>query len=226
MNIGNDWITKAMVMNTLSGNQKLPTQLGASGSDFSDIFASVLTNLINQSESRTPIQPNLPVDFFGMNTGNLTFDTIVPDMKEISSSSTASLRFQPTSADKMNQVLDGKLKGMGDVFVRAGQLFNVDSTLLSAIAIHETGNGKSSAANVKNNIAGMMGVNGLKSYASVEDSIMDMARNIGKNYLGKGLSNIAEIGAKYAPVGAGNDPTGLNNHWVKGVTKFFNILKA
>lgn len=68
----------------------------------------------------------------------------------------------------------------------------------------------------------MMGNHGLKSYASIEDSIMDMAQNLSKNYLGKGLSSIATIGSKYAPIGAGNDPTGLNNHWVTGVNKYFN----
>ncbi|MBW9235637.1 glucosaminidase domain-containing protein, partial [Leptospira santarosai] len=80
--------------------------------------------------------------------------------------------------------------------------------LLSAIAIHETGNGSSRAINNKNNVAGMMGKNGLRSYESVEESIFDMARNLRKNYLNQGIDTIAKIGAKYAPIGAGNDPTG------------------
>lgn len=136
-----------------------------------------------------------------------------------------SLSFSQISPEKLDQELDGKLKGMGQVFYQAGKLFNVDPALLVAISQHETGNGKSQSANVKNNIAGMMGTSGLKSYPSVEASIMDMARNISSNYLGKGLSNISKIGAKYAPIGATNDPTGLNNHWVSGVTQYYNQLK-
>jgi len=30
------------------------------------------------------------------------------------------------------------------------------------------------------------------------------------------------LGNRYCPVGADNDPTGLNRHWVKNVTKFYN----
>ncbi|MDV2686981.1 glucosaminidase domain-containing protein, partial [Alkalihalophilus lindianensis] len=78
-------------------------------------------------------------------------------------------RYQTISADKLNQELGGKLQGMGQAFVNAGKVFNVDPALLAAIAQHETGNGKSRAAVEKNNIAGMMGINGLKSYASVEE---------------------------------------------------------
>ena len=55
---------------------------------------------------------------------------------------------------------------------------------------------------------------------------MDMARNISNNYLGKGLSSISDIGAKYAPIGASNDPTGLNNYWVNGVTQYYNQLRT
>jgi hypothetical protein len=143
-----------------------------------------------------------------------------------STHSSESLRFNSVQANKLNQVLEGKLKDKGQAFVRAGQQYNVNPLLLAAISQHETGNGKSKAAIEKNNVTGMMGVNGLKSYSSVEDSINDMARNLSKNYLGLGLTSIGTIGAKYAPVGAKNDPTGLNNHWVKGVTKYFDRLKV
>ncbi|QCJ45175.1 conjugal transfer protein [Bacillus sp. S3] len=214
-----------MLMNTITGSQKLPSQLGTAGSDFSNIFASVLTNLMNQTGSQSAIQPNMMADLFAVNTGNIIQSNMVSNLGSLQTNPFDSLRFQAITPDKIDRLLDGKLKGMGTVFVQAGQLYNVDPALLAAIAMHETGNGTSRAALVKNNIAGMMGRDGLKSYASVEDSIMDMARNIGKNYLGKGLSSIAEIGAKYAPVGAENDPTGLNNHWVKGVTKFVVQMK-
>ena len=69
-----------------------------------------------------------------------------------------------------------------------------------------------------------MGKNGLRSYASVEDSIFDMARNLRQNYLNEGKDTIAKIGAKYAPVGAANDPTGLNNHWTQGVSNYYSKL--
>lgn len=35
---------------------------------------------------------------------------------------------------------------------------------------------------------------------------------------------IEKIQSKYAPINANNDPTGLNNNWVSGVTYFYNQL--
>lgn len=134
------------------------------------------------------------------------------------------LSFKPIQFLKLESSLGGKLSGTSAHFINAGKKYDLDPNLLSAIAIHETGNGTSRAANEKNNIAGMMGKNGLRSYDSVEESIFDMARNLRQNYLNQGKTTIAAIGAKYAPVGASNDPTGLNNHWVTGVNRQLNKL--
>jgi hypothetical protein len=95
-----------------------------------------------------------------------------------------------------------------------------------AIAIFETGNGSSSAARNKNNIGGMMGKNGLMSFDSIDSGIEAMIRNLSKNYISQGLTTIDQIARKYAPVGAANDPNGLNKNWVNGVTKIYNQLKG
>lgn len=134
------------------------------------------------------------------------------------------LAFKPIQFLKLENILGGKLSGTASHFINAGKKYDLDPNLLSAIAIHETGNGTSRAANEKNNVAGMMGKNGLRSYESVEESIFDMARNLRQNYVDQGRTTVAAIGAKYAPVGAGNDPTGLNNHWVTGVNRQLNKL--
>lgn len=134
------------------------------------------------------------------------------------------LSFKPIQFIKLENTLGGKLSGTSAHFINAGKKYDLDPNFLSAIAIHETGNGSSRAVNEKNNVAGMMGKNGLRSYDSLEESIFDMARNLRQNYLNQGKTTIAEIGAKYAPVGAGNDPTGLNNHWVTGVNRQLNKL--
>lgn len=128
------------------------------------------------------------------------------------------------SASELNSKLNGVLKNTGDFFVEAGKKYQINPALLASIAIHETGNGSSNAAKYKYNVAGMMGKNGLKTYDSIQDSIFDMARNLRQNYLDKGKTTIADIGAKYAPIGAANDPTNLNNHWVNGVQRYFNTF--
>lgn len=215
MIIGDDWFIKTMIVNTLYRTEKQYPQMPTSSSEKDkNLFTSVINQLLMEKELQLSLPTNL-----------VTFEPNL-ELKNIAMSSDKPLRFQHINEEKLNQVLDGKLRGMGQIFLREGQRFNIDPALLAAIAQHETGNGKSRAAIEKNNIAGMMGHNGLKSYSSVEESIIDMARNLSKNYLGLGLSSIAKIGAKYAPVGANNDPTGLNNHWVSGVSKYYEEIRV
>ncbi|NYE06757.1 hypothetical protein F4694_003537 [Bacillus niacini] len=223
MIIGDDWFTKNMLVNSLYRSESLRNKL-TSQTEASELFSQVLNQLLNGNDLHLPDTAQPKINSFDLNL----YSSINPysNMPAMPISTGEPFRYQYIHPEKINQVLDRKLTGMGEAIVRAGQKHNIDPALLAAVAIHETGNGTSKAANEKNNVAGMMGKNGLKSYASVEESIMDMARNLSKNYLGEGLSSISQIGAKYAPIGAANDPTNLNNHWVTGVTRFLNQLKA
>ena len=227
MIIGDDWFTKTMLINTLSRNEQVKSQMGTTKIDFGDLFTSVLNELM-QKELPISSTPTLQSFVDNLPSNNLSLANDIPNTGLLNNTFSTSepLRFQTISSEKINQILDGKLKGMGDAFISAGQKYNVNPALLTAIAQHETGNGTSKAAYVKNNVAGMMGKYGLKSYSSIEESIMDMARNLSKNYLGMGLTSISKIAGKYAPIGADNDPTGLNNHWVNGVSKYLGQLKA
>lgn len=214
-----------MLVNTLYRNENLRTQL-TTASEGNDLFAQVLNQLLSQKDIHTNVQPKINYLDLGLYSSLNPGMGMGMGMSAMPISTGEPFRFQSIDPEKINQVLDGKLTGMGGAIVRAGQKHNIDPALLTAIAQHETGNGASRAAMEKNNVAGMMGKNGLKSYGSVEESIMDMARNLSKNYLGQGFSSISQIAAKYAPVGATNDPTNLNNHWVSGVTRFINQIKA
>jgi beta-N-acetylglucosaminidase len=213
MSIGDDWFIKSMIVNTLHRAEQLKPRMTASQNEVEKDFVTVLNQLLLEKNLTLPNSLDInSLDSFS------EFNTTISNLGD-------SLRFQPTNADKLNQALDGKLKGMGEIFIREGRRYNMDPAFLAAIAQHETGNGKSKAAIEKNNIAGMMGANGLKSYASIEASIIDMARNLSTNYMDKGFTTIPKIGSKYAPIGANNDPTGLNNHWVTGVSHYLDQLK-
>lgn len=141
---------------------------------------------------------------------------------------TSSVLNQPVSSpQKAAQVLSPALLQYESAFRRAGEKYGVDPDLLMAIAIHETGNGTSSAFRNKKNAMGVSpNGGGPRSFETVEAGIEYMAGQLARNYLGKGLTTIAAIGKKYAPPGASNDPKGLNSHWVKGVSEYYFQLKA
>lgn len=65
---------------------------------------------------------------------------------------------------------------------------------------------------------------GFIQFATLEEGINGMARNLYKNYIGMGITTIEAIGAKYAPPGAANDPHGTNGLWPALVTKFAQQL--
>lgn len=129
----------------------------------------------------------------------------------------------PSAADATAKSLGG-LAAYRDVFMDAAARNGLDPKLLMAIAMHETGRGTSSAFRNKKNAMGVSDAKGPRAFASVEDSIYFMARQLKRNYLDKGLRTVEQIGAKYAPIGAENDPRGLNKNWVDGVNRYLNEL--
>lgn len=155
---------------------------------------------------------------------NVTISPASPEMREFFK------REYPGSQDWKqdageSRVPAAKLGGLGQysqAFYDAGRKYGVDPKLLMAIAMHETGKGTSAAFLRKNNAMGISpNGGGPRTFSSVEESINYAARLLRKHYLDQGLTTIAAIGGKYAPAGAGNDPRGLNKHWVSGVSKYY-----
>lgn len=65
---------------------------------------------------------------------------------------------------------------------------------------------------------------GQQSFASIDEGIYALASLLRRAYISQGLTSIEQIQQKYAPVGAGNDPRGLNNYWVSGVRGYYKKL--
>lgn len=217
--VSSDWFKNRALL-TISANLPKMTSINQQLPN-GDFFQSILQSVLLEQKSAEMPQPQLSNGSFLAG-----ISPILADIKDYSHviETARTVEFSESPLENLNSNLKGKLSNVGAAFIEAGRKYNINPKLLASIAMHETGNGTSRAANEKNNIAGMMGKNGLRQYDSVEESVFDMARNLRKNYLDKGLDTIAKIGAKYAPVGATNDPTGLNNHWVKGVNNFFGTL--
>ena len=98
------------------------------------------------------------------------------------------------------------------------------SKITIAISRWETGNYTSSAFKSKNNVGGMMCQSGLINYNSLDEGIHAFVKNLKNNYFDIGLDTIDKIQSKYCPVGAKNDPNGLNKYWLNGVKEIYNTL--
>ena len=126
-----------------------------------------------------------------------------------------------TKINQLNRFLSNKLANTAEYFVKYGHKYNVNPVFVMSISKLETGHGK---VITNNNPGGLMGKNGLISYPSIEAGIDAMTKNLRKLYLDMGLDTIPKVGAKYCPVGASNDPTGLNVNWIPSVTAIYKEI--
>lgn len=105
------------------------------------------------------------------------------------------------TAAQLNAKLKNKLHNCGQYFIEVQNIYGINAEFLAAIAIHESGNGKSIAARRKNNFFGLMGKRGQLSFNSPKECIEFAAKNITKSngyYFGKGRYTISQIAKRYA----------------------------
>uniref|UniRef100_UPI001BE63254 phage tail tape measure protein n=1 Tax=Exiguobacterium sp. s78 TaxID=2751197 RepID=UPI001BE63254 len=121
----------------------------------------------------------------------------------------------------------GLLKGQEALYEQLGKKYGVDPVLAMAISMAETGRGTSNGIRTYKNVGGMLDpkTNWTKhiKFDNLKQGIDSHIRNLSRNYKGMTLQQIQK---KYAPSGAKNDPNGLNNHWLKNVTYFYNEMFA
>ena len=133
------------------------------------------------------------------------------------------------SAEQLNKMLnrkDGVLKNKGQVFLNAQERYGINAAILAAICINESAYGTSNLARTKNNVGGVSQGSGFKSYSSVDECIMDMARFLKSGYVDKGLVTISQVGKKYCPVGDPRDTNGLNAGWGSTVASITKKIEA
>ena len=135
----------------------------------------------------------------------------------------------------LNKLLDkngkgGALEGKGELIAQIAKEYDIPVHIFAAIIFAETGWGKSKAIRQYNNPGGIMdasnGCKTLKKFGSLEEGLRAMASNLKRNYFDKGLDTLAKIQPKYCPIGAANDPKGLNKNWLPTVTKISNQIAS
>lgn len=103
-------------------------------------------------------------------------------------------------------------------------LTHKQALIVIAISKHETGNWTSKLYKNKNNWGGNYNssIEDFYRFDSKEEGLEYFIRNLKKGYFDKGRNTIEDIGYKYCPVGAKNDPNGLNKNWIPKVTEYYN----
>lgn len=120
----------------------------------------------------------------------------------------------------------GVFAGMEDTFIEVANKYEIDPVLLAAIAIHETGWGKSNLVVNKNNPGGLYNSSAgtFYSFDTLEEGLDMMGKTLHKHVVLKSLNTVEKLGSVYAPVGAANDPNNLNANWVTAVTNIATKL--
>jgi hypothetical protein len=116
---------------------------------------------------------------------------------------------------------DSPMIGMGDVFVREGEANGIDPRALAAIARAESSLGSDPGARARHNAFGW---GPHQTFASWEENIATVARGLRRGYLDDGLTTLAQIQGRYAPLGVSNDPTNLNSNWLRNTTALYAEL--
>lgn len=122
----------------------------------------------------------------------------------------------------------GVLTGKESMVIDTAERYNVDPVLMVAIVLHETGNGTSNAIKMYNNPGGIMSKesnwSNLVKFDTLQQGLNVTGKTLNRIINKEGKKTIHQIGNVYAPIGADNDPTGLNRHWSTNVSKITEDL--
>jgi len=112
------------------------------------------------------------------------------------------------------------LTGIGAAMVAGAAGSGLDPRLLAAIALQETRLGTAGGGPAVHNPFGLGPGLAFPNWAAA----IALAVHTLESMHAAGARTIAEIAVHWAPVGAANDPTGLNANWVGGVSSAYAAL--
>lgn len=127
------------------------------------------------------------------------------------------------ASGRLDMFLSGVLKGKGEKFLSEARKNNICPLFLAAIAMHESANGKSNFARYRNNVFGIYLKGKYHSFRSVDECIEYTAKLLAGRIYSK-TPTIVGVQKIYCPVGAANDPKGINKYWLDGVMNKMKML--
>lgn len=146
-----------------------------------------------------------------------------------------------SSGDSTNVTgLDFNQKAFKEVIKKQGHVYSdkaekiieesrkagVNPLLFASIMANESGWGTSYAIKVHNNPSGQMIGSTIIDYPTLDKGIEATGETLHELVVVQHLDTVEKLGEHYCPVGAANDPTGLNKNWVPGVKKIMKVLNG
>lgn len=170
----------------------------------------------------------ITIDKTEAKNGNIEFISMAKTQLENNDVNELAIAIENDEIEEQNEVIEENactLTGIECKIYNKAKEYNMtdgQAYLIIAISKHETGKWTSSAFKNKNNFGGLMGSNGLKSYDTQADGLDAFVKLLKNRYFDKGLNTIEKIQPVYCPIGAKNDPNGLNKYWKINVQKYYS----
>ncbi|WP_239733433.1 CHAP domain-containing protein [Mammaliicoccus sp. J-M41] len=121
----------------------------------------------------------------------------------------------------------GAFENKTEDLIKVAKKYDIPPNLFLAIVAHESLWGRGVNAKVQKNPFSLMGSGTIHDnyFPTLDKGLEAGAKNLKDLYISEGLDTPKKIGPKYAPtVGATNDDTGSNHHWIPTVERIMKDL--
>ncbi|MEH2517503.1 uncharacterized protein (TIGR02594 family) [Bradyrhizobium sp. AZCC 1610] len=195
---------------------------GSGGGSGGGLGPSKLVSGIGTPDALFKSTPGGALPNFGVGSGGIIKRDKIPSFSGGGGSAVSDAGL---SRSKFEQMFAGTgLAGSYDQVVAQAKANGISPALLAGVMAHETGKGKVLSGN---NPGGIMdpatGHMKKMQFSDINSGIAKTASVVAKNFNRAG-GDLDAMGQKYAPVGAANDPNGLNAGWANGVRKHMGSL--